>query len=157
MTVPFPPPDQQGNDEEITESIEAGQALQSGEQATAEEQVSDKIQLPPEAQGETNGGPLGCCLGVTVGLLLSLTIAIMSRLYADPLAQMFQGNLSISVRIVMTIFAIVGAVICGYIGWKIGKRVYREYELSPRQQKKLAHLEQKYQHRQRKDTSSIGR
>ena len=157
MTVPFPPPDHQGDDEEISESIEAGQELQSGEEATAEEQDSDKIQLPPEAQGETNGGPLGCCLGVTVGLLLSLTIAILSRLYADPLAQMFQGNLSISVRIVMTIFAIVGAVICGYIGWKIGKRVYREYELSPRQQKKLAHLEQKYQQRQRKDTSSIGR
>ena len=157
MTVPFPPPDQQGDDEEIADSLEAGQELQSGEEATAEEQASDKIQLPPEAQGETNGGPLGCCLGVTVGLLLSLTIAILSRLYADPLAQMFQGNLSISVRIVMTIFAIVGAVICGYIGWKIGKRVYREYELSPRQQKKLAHLEQKYQQRQRKDTSSIGR
>ena len=157
MTVPFPPPDQQGDDEEISESIEAGQELQSGEEATAEDQASDKIQLPPEAQGETNGGPLGCCLGVTVGLLLSLTIAILSRLYADPLAQMFQGNLSISVRIVMTIFAIVGAVIFGYIGWKIGKRVYREYELSPRQQKKLAHLEQKYQQRQRKDTSSIGR
>ena len=157
MTVPFPPSDQHGDDEEIPESIEAGQELQSGEQATEDEQDSDNIQLPPEAQGETNGGPLGCCLGVTVGLLLSLTIAILSRLYADPLAHMFQGNLSISVRIVMTIFAIVGAVICGYIGWKIGKRVYREYELSPRQQKKLAHLEQKYQQRQRKDTSSIGR
>ena len=157
MTVPFPPPDQQGDDEEIADNLEAGQELQSGEEATAEDQASDKIQLPPEAQGETNGGPLGCCLGVTVGLLLSLTIAVMSRLYADPLAQMFQGNLSISVRIVMTIFAIVGAVICGYIGWKIGKRVYREYELSPRQQKKLAHLEQKYQKRQRKGTSSIGR
>ena len=157
MTVPFPPPDQQGDDEEIADNLEAGQEPPSGEEATAEEQDSDKIQLPPEAQGETNGGPLGCCLGVTVGLLLSLTIAILSRLYADPLAQMFQGNLSISVRIVMTIFAIVGAVICGYIGWKIGKRVYREYELSPRQQKKLAHLEQKYQQRQRKDTSSIGR
>ena len=157
MTVPFPPSDQQGDDEEIADSLEAGQEPLSGEEATAEEQASDKIQLPPEAQGETNGGPLGCCLGVTVGLLLSLTIAILSRLYADPLAHMFQGNLSISVRIVMTIFAIVGAVICGYIGWKIGKRVYREYELSPRQQKKLAHLEQKYQHRQRKDTSSIGR
>ncbi|MGZ6387612.1 MAG: hypothetical protein ACXWOL_19550 [Ktedonobacteraceae bacterium] len=157
MTVPFPPPDQQGDDEEISESIEAGQELQSGEEATAEDPASDKIQLPPEAQGETNGGPLGCCLGVTVGLLLSLTIAVMSRLYADPLAQMFQGNLSISVRIVMTIFAIGGAFLCGYTGWKIGKRVYREYELSPRQQKKLAHLEQKYQQRQRKDTSSIGR
>ena len=157
MTVPLPPPDHQGDDEEIADSLEEEQELQSGEQATTEEQDSDKIQLPPEAQGETNGGPLGCCLGVTVGLLLSLTIAVMSRLYADPLAQMFHGNLSISVRIVMTIFAIVGAVICGYIGWKIGKRMYREYELSPRQQKKLAYLEQKYQHRQRKDTSSIGR
>lgn len=148
MTVPFPPSEQQGDDEEISESIEAGQELQSEEQASEEEQDTDKIQLPPEAQGETNGGPLGCCLGVTVGLLLSLTIAVLSRLYADPLAQMFHGNLSISVRIVMTIFAIGGALLCGYIGWKIGKRVYREYELSPRQQKKLAYLEQKYQHRQ---------
>ncbi|HYX50704.1 MAG TPA: hypothetical protein VE843_13225, partial [Ktedonobacteraceae bacterium] len=112
------------------------------------EYTSETIQLPAEAQGETNGGPLGCCLGVTVGLLLSLTVAILSRLYADPLAHIFQGNLSISVRIVMTIFAIGGALLCGYIGWKIGKRVYREYELSPRQQRKLAHLEQKYQQRQ---------
>ncbi|MGZ3630800.1 MAG: hypothetical protein ACXWPS_16090 [Ktedonobacteraceae bacterium] len=157
MTVPFPLPDQQGDDEEIADSLEAGQEPVSGEQATEEEQASNTIQIPPEAQGETNGGPLGCCLGVTVGLLLSLTIAVLSRLYADPLAQMFHGNLSISVRIVMTIFAIGGALLCGYIGWKIGKRVYREYELSPRQQKKLAHLEQKYQHRQRKDISSIGR
>jgi len=148
MTVPFHPPGQQGDDEEIADSLEAGQELQSGEQATAEVQDSDKIQLPPEAQGETNGGPLGCCLGVTVGLVLSLTIAILSRLYADPLAQVFHGSLSISVRIVMFMFAIGGAVLCGYIGWKIGKRVYREYELSPRQQKKLAHLEQKYQQRQ---------
>ena len=38
MTVPFPPPDQQGDDEEIADSLEAGQELQSGEQATAEEQ-----------------------------------------------------------------------------------------------------------------------
>lgn len=148
MTVPFPPPGQQGDDEEIADSLEAGQEPQSGEQATAEEQDFDEIQLPPEAQGETNGGPLGCCLGVTVGLLLSLTIAVLSRLYADPLAQVFHGSLSISVRIVMVIFAIVAAVLCGYIGWKIGKRVYREYELSPRQQQKLAHLEQKYQQRQ---------
>ena len=148
MTVPFLPPDQPGDDEEIADSLEAGQELQSGEQATAEEQDSDIIQLPLEAQGETNGGPLGCCLGVTVGLLLSLTVAILSRLYADPLAQVFHSSLSMSVRIVMVIFAIVAAVLCGYSGWKIGKRVYREYELSPRQQKKLAHLEQKYQQRQ---------
>jgi hypothetical protein len=48
----------------------------------------------------------------------------------------------------MTIFAIGGAIIFGYLGWKIGKRVYREYELSARQQQKLAHLEAKYQRRQ---------
>lgn len=148
MTVPFPPPGEQGDEEKISESIEAGQELQSGEQVAGGERNSDKIRLPPEAQGETNGGPLGCCLGVTVGLLLSLTVAILSRLYADPLVQVFHGNLSISVRIVMSIFAIGGAALCGYIGWKIGRRVYREYELSPRQQQRLAHLEQKYLQRQ---------
>jgi len=147
MTVPFPPPGQQG-DEEIADSLEASQELQAGEQVTVEESDAAKTQLPTEAQGETNGGPLGCCLGVTVGLLLSLTIAILSRLYADPLAQVFQGNLSISVRIVMSIFAIGGALIFGYVGWKIGRRVYREYELSPRQQQRLAQLEQKYLQRQ---------
>src|SRR5437899_7369348 len=134
MTVPFPPSGQQGDDEEISDSLEARQELQSGEH------ISAGTQLPLEAQGETNGGPLGCCLGVTVGLVLSLTVAILSRLYADPLAQVFQGNLSISVRIVMSIFAIGGALIFGYAGWKIGRRVYREYELSPRQQQRLAHL-----------------
>jgi hypothetical protein len=148
MTVPFPPPGEQGDEEKISENIEAGQELQSGEQVAEDEYNSDKIHLPPEAQDETNGGPLGCCLGVTVGLLLSLTVAILSRLYADPLVQVFHGNLSISVRIVMSIFAIGGAVLCGYIGWKIGRRVYREYELSPRQQQRLAHLEQKYLQRQ---------
>src|SRR5438874_899466 len=131
MTVPFPPPGQQG-DEEIADSLEASQELQAGEQVTVEESDAAKTQLPTEAQGETNGGPLGCCLGVTVGLLLSLTVAILSRLYADPLAQVFHGSLSISVRIIMFIFAIAGSVLCGYFGWKIGKHLYREYELSPR-------------------------
>ena len=147
MTVPFPPA-QQGDNEEISDSKEAGQELQPGEQVTAEEHLSAEAQLPPEAQGETNGGPLGCCLGVTVGLLLSLTVAVLSRLYADPLAQVFHSSLSITVRIVMSIFAIAGAALCGYIGWKIGKRLYKEYELSPRQQKRLTHLEQRQLQRQ---------
>ena len=148
MTVPFPSPEQQGDDEELLENVEIEQETQPGEQEPGDERDSDTMQLPPEAQGETNGGPLGCCLGVTVGLLLSLAIAILSRLYADPLAQVFHENLSIIVRLVMTIFAIGGAIIFGYLGWKIGKRVYREYELSARQQQKLAHLEAKYQRRQ---------
>ncbi len=105
MTVPLSP-GQQGDDEEISESLEARQELQSGEQVTVDEEISGEAQLPPEAQGETNGGPLGCCLGVTVGLLLSLTVA------------------------------------------KIGKHLYREYELSPRQQQRLAHLEQRQLQRQ---------
>src|SRR5437868_13897825 len=126
MTIPFPPAGQQGG-EETAKSLEAGHEPQSGEQETVEESDAAKTQLPPETQGETNGGPLGCCLGVTVGLLLSLTVAILSRLYADPLVQVFHGNLSISVRIVMFIFAIAGSVLCGYFGWKIGKHLYREY------------------------------
>ena len=147
MAFPFPQ-GQQEDDEEISDSIEVGQELPPGEQGTAEEELSAEAQLPPQAQGETNGGPLGCCLGVTVGLLLSLTVAILSRLYADPLAQVFHGGLSITVRIVMSIFAIAAAAVFGYVGWKIGKRLYREYELSPRQQQRLAHLEQRQLQRQ---------
>ncbi len=147
MAFPFPPR-KEGDDEDISDSIEAEKELQPGEQVTVDEEISGEAQLPPEAQGETNGGPLGCCLGVTVGLLLSLTVAILSRLYADPLAQVFHGGLSIIVRIVMSIFAIAAAIVFGYVGWKIGKHLYREYELSPRQQQRLAHLEQRYLQRQ---------
>ena len=151
MAFPFPPRNE-GDDEEVTDSTDEGLEFPSGDQVTAEEQPSSEAtpaaQLPREAQGEVNGGPLGCCLGVTIGLVLSLTVAILSRLYADPLAQIFHGNLSITVRIVMSILAIAGAVFFGFIGWKIGKRLYREYELSPRQQRKLAHLEQRQLQRQ---------
>ena len=151
MAFPFPPRNE-GDDEEVTDSTDEGLEFPSGDQVTAEEQPSSEAtpaaQLPREAQGEVNGGPLGCCLGVTIGLVLSLTVAILSRLYADPLAQIFHGNLSITVRIVMSILAIAGAVLFGFIGWKIGKRLYREYELSPRQQRKLAHLEQRQLQRQ---------
>ena len=151
MAFPFPPRNE-GDDEEVTDSTDEGLEFPSGDQDSAEEQPSAEetpaAQLPPEAQGEVNGGPLGCCLGVTIGLVLSLTVAVLSRFYADPLAQIFHSNLSITVRIVMSILAIASAVLFGFIGWKIGKRLYREYELSPRQQRKLAHLEQRQLQRQ---------
>lgn len=151
MAFPFPPRNE-GDDEEVTDSTDEGLEFPSGDQDTAEEQPSAEetpaTRLPTEAQGEVNGGPLGCCLGVTIGLVLSLTVAILSRFYADPLAQVFHSNLSITVRIVMSILAIASAVLFGFIGWKIGKRLYREYELSPRQQRKLAHLEQRQLQRQ---------
>ena len=88
----------------------------------------EEAQLPPEAQGEVNGGPLGCCLGTTMGLLLSISIALLSRFYADPLAHLLGGGLSIVTRILMVLVAIVAVIICSYFGWRIGKGVYREYD-----------------------------
>jgi hypothetical protein len=98
------------------------------EQEPVVSQPTPESLLPPEARGEANGGPLGCCLGVTVGLLLSLSIAIVGRLYGDTFATIFQGYLAIIIRVVMALIAIGAAILCGYFGWKIGKRAYREYE-----------------------------
>ncbi|WP_069804187.1 hypothetical protein [Thermogemmatispora onikobensis] len=95
---------------------------------------------------ETNGGPLGCCLGVTVGLLLSLSLPVAARLIGSPLTDLFNGAL---LRVTMALVALVAAIICGYFGWKIGRRLYREYELSPRQRRRLEELERKYAQRQR--------
>ncbi len=93
-----------------------------------ETSAAPESMLPPEAQGEANGGPLGCCLGVAIGLLLSLSVAVLSRIYATPLASVLSGNLSLIVRIVMAFVALAAAIICGYAGWKIGKKLFREYE-----------------------------
>jgi len=91
---------------------------------------SPEASLPPEAQGEVNGGPLGCCLGVMIGLTLSLVVAVVGRIYANPLLPIFHSPLVVLIllRIVMAIAAIGAAILCGYAGWKIGKRFYREYE-----------------------------
>lgn len=87
--------------------------------------------LPPEAQGEVNGGPLGCCLGIMIGLLLSLSLAILGRFFAEPLGNLFQNNyglLGLIIRILMGVMAFALAIVFGYFGWKLGKRFYREYE-----------------------------
>jgi hypothetical protein len=95
-------------------------------QQTLEEPQS----LPPEAQGEVNGGPLGCCLGTIIGLTLSLAVAVIGRIYANPLVPVFHSALLVLIllRIAMAITGIAGAVILGYWGWKIGRKLYREYE-----------------------------
>jgi hypothetical protein len=93
-------------------------------------QGNEEAQLPPEAQGEVNGGPLGCCLGTMIGLLLCISIALASRFYADPLVNLL-GNarvLGIITRVLMVLVAIAAVIICGYFGWRIGKSVYREYD-----------------------------
>jgi hypothetical protein len=102
-----------------------------GDEPAAAEEKSSASALPPEAQGEVNGGPLGCCLGVTVGLLLSLSLIILSYVFANPLRGLFQGNdnlLGLLVRILMGLLACALAIFFGVLGWRLGKRFFREYE-----------------------------
>jgi hypothetical protein len=116
-------------EDETPASVEPSPAEQATEEASALPPESST--LPPEAQGEANGGPLGCCLGTMVGLLLSLSLALLSRAYATSLGSLLQGNfwlLGLLVRILMGIMAFVLAIIFGYFGWRLGKRFYREYE-----------------------------
>jgi hypothetical protein len=115
---PIPPENNDINSSEEAQLTVAGQEQSSTEEPT---------QVPPEAQDETNGGPLGCCLGVMVGLLLSLSVAIIGRFYAGQLVQVLGGTLSIVIRILMSIVASIAVVICGKFGWKIGKKLYHAY------------------------------
>ncbi len=105
---------------------------QEDEPETIEEKPSPPGEaLPPEAQGEVNGGPLGCCMGVTIGLLLSLSLIILSYVFANPLRGLFQGNdslLGLLVRILMGLLAFALAIFLGVVGWRLGKRFFREYE-----------------------------
>ncbi len=107
---------------------EQGMDAHAGEEAHAAPAAQEA--LSPEAQGEVNGGPLGCCLGVAIGLMVSLSIAVIGRLYANDLLPVLHSPLLVLIllRVAMGIVALAAAIICGYFGWKIGKRLYREYE-----------------------------
>jgi len=150
MYSPHAEQDDDQNDltEATLEAEQEQERLEAGQEQTPSAPASE-AQLPPEARGETNGGPLGCCLGIVVGLLLSLSIAIVSRLYATPLFGLLHGNLSITVRIIMVLVGIGLAVAFGYLGWKIGKRAFREYELSPQQKQRLERLEKAQRRKQK--------
>jgi hypothetical protein len=103
---------------------------QEDEPTKTEEHIPESA-CPPEALGEIHGGPLGCCLGTMVGLLLSLSLAIVSRIFIDPLGALFQANyglLGLLVRILMGLLACALAIFFGIIGWRLGKRFFREYE-----------------------------
>ncbi len=81
--------------------------------------ITAETSLPPEAQGEANGGPLGCCLGTVVGLFLTVLLILgVSILLSNG------GILSFATVPIIVLGSIVG----GYGGWRIGKRVYKEYE-----------------------------
>lgn len=110
---------------------------QASEKTTAEEGPQEAFQespveeeLPPEAQGETNGGPLGCCLGLVVGLFFSIFVGVVG---IGPNLGYFLGYVLpfgalTDVRIATGCIAFLGTVICAYFGWRIGRRLYREYE-----------------------------
>jgi len=86
--------------------------------------------LPPEAQGETNGGPLGCCMGITIGLMFGLLIGLIgfASFGSAILTNAFHGDPLTYVRIATAIFGGIGVILGGPIGWRIGKRAYREYD-----------------------------
>jgi hypothetical protein len=115
------------------------------EEQTAYVQEASTQGLPPEAQGETNGGPLGCCLGIIVGIMLGLFFGLIGFGYAaaNVIVFLIHVDMATNFRIATAFFALVGAVPGAYLGWKIGKRLYREYELSPKQQAKLDRLNQR--------------
>lgn len=85
--------------------------------------------LPPEARGEANGGPLGCCLGMMIGLLFGgvlLSLSLTALNYSS--ATHNYGLVGWLVRILIGLLAFVLAVVFAVIGWKLGKRFFREYE-----------------------------
>ena len=92
--------------------------------------VSPEALLPPEARGEANGGPLGCCLGVTIGLLFSLFIGVIGfgHNFAYLLRFVLPFDALTDIRLATGCIALLGTVLFGYFGWKIGRRIYREYE-----------------------------
>jgi hypothetical protein len=94
--------------------------------------------LPPEAQGEANGGPLGCCLGVVVGLFLTFTLITLGSV-------LIHNGGYLGVATVPT--GAIGGIIGGFLGWKIGKAIYHEYDLSPERRKRLERLDRKFGNR----------
>lgn len=115
--------------------------------------TESEIVLPTMAQYETNGGPLGCCIGIVVGILISLLFGVIGfgRVTANLIVFLVHADPVTNIRIATALFTVIGIVLGGYIGWKVGRRLYREYDLSPKRQQKLERLEQRQvQHLQRK-------
>lgn len=84
----------------------------------------------PELLEEPNGGPLGCCLGITIGVMFGLLIGLIgfANFGSAILSNAFHGDPLTYVRVATAVFGGIGVIIGGPIGWKVGKRVYREYD-----------------------------
>lgn len=125
---------------EVTDEQETSDIPFYAEEAVSEAPIDPLIStLPPEAQGETNGGPLGCCLGTVAGLFLTLALILLVSISIGN-----GGYLGWTTAPI----ALLGTIVGGYVGWRIGKRIYREYELSPQRRERLARAEQQWNMRQ---------
>ncbi|HEY6409561.1 MAG TPA: hypothetical protein VIY29_19045 [Ktedonobacteraceae bacterium] len=138
MSVPpyVPRPNAGDEDEEQAANVEEGNEVplpidelpadETPETAAADRDPS----LPPVAVYETNGGPLGCCLGIVVGLLVSVLLGVFGfgQVSANIVGLLVHVDVATTIRIATAFFAIVGAALGGYFGWKVGKRLYRDYE-----------------------------
>jgi hypothetical protein len=139
--MPFTPrPEGEDDRFEQENNLEEDQPVEAESPPAAS---APQAQLPPEARGDVNGGPLGCCFGVSMGLLLSagiasLSIPVISHFFAG------RGWLATTTQILVIVLAIAGFFLLGYLGWKVGRKIFREYEPSPAQQRKMARLEQRY-------------
>jgi hypothetical protein len=125
-TFPLMPRDNQPaedtSDETTSPSAEESLAEPTTEQPTTDDQPLTPAPgslLPPEAQGEVNGGPLGCCLGTIAGLFFTFLLVMSASLLLSN-----GGYLSFATLPVL----LAGTVLGGYFGWRIGKKLYREYE-----------------------------
>jgi len=113
----------------LSQRSEAVEEVEETEE-TEEPPPSPESLLPPEARGEVNGGPLGCCLGLTVGLMLALFLGLIGFGHLTGATLLFAIHVDAitNIRIATGVVATIGALLGGYFGWKIGKRIYREYE-----------------------------
>ena len=122
--LPTQPDESSSEEQPYVSSVEETPTIPASHKETQMEEgqrtpAATEALLPPEAQGETNGGPLGCCLGTVVGILLTALLLLGASLLLSN-----GGLLGFATLPVI----ILGAIICGYFGWKIGKRIYKEYE-----------------------------
>ncbi len=103
------------------------------ELATGDALVDPPIPVPDDGLGEwpTHGGPLGCLVSIVFGCLIASFIS-------SPLLQIVQlQHFGKGVPAGWYIFATVVIVLTitiffGWLGWQIGKRIFREYAPSER-------------------------
>ena len=93
--------------------------------------AKEPIPVPDDGLGEwpTNGGPLGCLVGLVAGFVITgfLASTLISFVHFSKAGV---GGWFIFAAVVVML---VGAILSGWAGWRVGKRVYREYTPTPRQ------------------------